>query len=219
MQSPWAGLGSSGTASVVARGPHGLPLTDGVVLLDRFGDTDVDALWAGEDDDYVRRSGLPGPFTRRDIANQIRHWQKLWQPGRCGRCFAVRETRTRSLVGGCILEFRPGRDASAELSYCVFPPYRCRGYATRAVELVCRYAFDHLGVARMDLRIEPTNHASLRVATKAGFLREDLAHQRRCRSRGPRDSVLFSRLRMDGRVLGTSVVDPGGRIKLGHGAL
>lgn len=187
----------------MARGPDALFLTDGVVLLDRFTDADVDALWAGQDDDYVRRSGLPGPFTRRAIADQIRHWRKLWQPGRCGRCFAVREARTRSLVGGCILEFRPGGEESAELSYCVFPPYRCRGYATRAVELACRYAFVRLGVVRMDLHIEPTNHASLRVATKAGFLREDLAHQRGCRSAGPRDSVLFSRLRMDGRAGGT----------------
>lgn len=178
--------------------PDALLLTDGVVLLDRFTDTDVDSLWAGEDNGYVGRSSLPGPFTRRDIANQIRHWQKQWQLGGSGRSFAVRETGTRRLVGGCVLEIRTDDGEIAELSYWVFPPYRRRGYATRSVKLVCRYAFDNLGIVRMDLYIEPTNDASLRVATKAGFLQEGLLRQYdRCHA-GRWDLVLFSRLRTEG---------------------
>lgn len=178
--------------------PDALPLTDGVVLLDRFTDADVDSLWAGEDNDYVCRSCLPGPFTRRDIANRITHWQEQWQRGGSGRSFAVRETGTRRLVGGCVLEVRPDDGEIAELSYWVFPPYRRRGYATRSVELVCRYAFDNLGVVRMELCIEPTNDASLRVAAKAGFRQEGLLRQHdRCHG-GRWDMVLFTRLHTDG---------------------
>ena len=176
-----------------------LLLTDGVVLLDRFTDADVDSLWAGEDNDHVRRSCLPGPFTRRDIAHRIARWQEQWQMGGSGRSFAVREPRARRLVGGCVLEIRPDDGEIAELSYWVFPPYRRRGYASRSVELVCRYAFDDLGVVRIELYIEPTNDASLRVATKAGFLQEGLLRQHdRCHG-GRSDMVLFSRLRTVGR--------------------
>jgi hypothetical protein len=75
-------------------------------------------------------------------------------------------------VGGCVLEIRPDDGEIAELSYWVFPPYRRRGYATRSVGLMCRYAFDRLGIARVELCIEPTIDASLRVATKAGFVQE-----------------------------------------------
>jgi RimJ/RimL family protein N-acetyltransferase len=181
----------------VSQDPVALVLTDGVVLLDRFADTDVGALWAGEDNGYVRRSRLPGPFTRHDIANQISHWENQWQRGGPERSFAIRETGTRGLVGGCTLGTRPDDGEIAELSYWVFPPYRCRGYATRAVGLVCRYAFDNLGVARMDLYIEPTNDASLRVATKAGFLREGLLRQDDHRCGGRREMALYSRLRTD----------------------
>ena len=181
----------------MTQAPDALLLTDGVVLVDRFTDADVDALWAGEDDGYVRRSRLPGPFTRRDIANQIRQWQDQWRLGGTGRALAVRETGSRRLVGGCVLEIRPDDGEIAELSYWVFPPYRCRGYATRSVELACRYAFDDLGVVRMELYIEPTNSASLRVATKAGFRQEGLLRQHdRCHG-GRSDMVLFSRLRTD----------------------
>ncbi|MGA2514727.1 MAG: GNAT family protein [Candidatus Limnocylindrales bacterium] len=183
---------------VVNRDSDALPLTDGVVLLDRFTDTDVDSLWAGEDNDYVYRCNQPGPFTRRDIANQIRGWQKQWQSGGSGRSFAVRKTGTRRLVGGCLIEIRPDEREIAELSYWTFPPYRCRGYATRAVQLVCRYAFDNLGIVRIDLCIEPTNDASLRVATKAGFRHDGpLRPGDRCPG-GRSDLMLFSRLRADG---------------------
>ena len=186
--------------------PDALLLTDGVVLVDRFTDADVDALWAGEDNGYVRRSRLPGPFTRRDIANQIRHWQEQWKSGGSGRAFAVRETGTRRLVGGCVLEIRPYDGENAELSYWVFPPYRRRGYATRSVELVCRYAFDSLGIVRMELYIEPMNAASLRVATKAGFRQEGLLRQHdRCHG-GRSDMVLFSRLRTDSLQSGPPVL-------------
>lgn len=101
-------------------------------------------------------------------------------------------------MGGCVLEIRPDDGEIAELSYWVFPPYRRRGYATRSVELVCRYAFDRLGTVRVELYIEPTNDASLRVATKAGFLQEGLLRQHgRCHG-GRWDMVLLSRLRTDG---------------------
>jgi RimJ/RimL family protein N-acetyltransferase len=100
-------------------------------------------------------------------------------------------------VGGCVLEIRPDDDEIAELSYWVFPPYRRRAYATRSVELACRYAFDDLAVVRMELYIEPTNSASQRVATKAGFRQEGILREHdRCHS-GRSDMVLFSRLRAD----------------------
>jgi RimJ/RimL family protein N-acetyltransferase len=193
-------------STVETQGPPAPQLTDGVLLLDRFTDPDIDSLWAGDDDDFVRRSGLPGPFTRRDIANQIRRWQDQWQHGMSERSFAVREEETRRLVGGCVLETRPDSGEIGELSYWVFPPYRCRGYATRSVVLVCGYAFDNLGIASIDLYVEPTNGASLRVATKAGFLRASVARQHDRRPGGPWDLVLFSRLRTAGQGSGPRVI-------------
>jgi ribosomal-protein-alanine N-acetyltransferase len=185
-----------------------LLLTDGVVLLDRFTDADVDALWAGEDDGYVRRSRLPGPFTRRDIENQIRQWQDQRSLGGTRRALAVREIGSRRLVGGCVLEVRRDDGEISELSYWVFPPYRRRGYATRSVELACRYAFGDLRVVRIELYIEPTNSASLRVAAKAGFRQDGRLRQHdRCHG-GRSDMVLFSRLRTDSPRSGPRALRP-----------
>ncbi len=186
----------------MTQAPEALLLTDGVVLLDRFTDADVDSLWAGEDNHYARRSHRPGPFTRQDIANRISRWHEQSQQGGSVRAFAVREAGSRRLVGGCVLEIRPDDGDVAELSYWIFPPYRRRGYATRSVELACRYAFDDLGVVRMELYIEPTNDASLRVATRAGFRQEGLHRQRDRYHGGWWEMVLFSRLRADGQPSG-----------------
>ncbi len=93
-------------------------------------------------------------------------------------------------MGGCVLETCPDDRESGELCYWVFPPYRCRGYATRSAELVCHFAFDDLGMNRVDVFIEPTNEASRRVATRAGFRR----HHHRGNVGRP-GMVLFSRLR------------------------
>ncbi len=179
-----------------ARAPCALPLADGVIELDGFAETDVDAAWTGEDDQFVRRTGLPGPFTRRDIADRVHAWQRRWLPDGRGCSFAIRETFTRRLVGGCVLEARPGALATAELAYWIYPPYRRRGYATRAVRLVCRYAFETLGVARLELHIEPANQVSLRVASRAGFVR--------CRQRDRRPLPGTVLLAADRRLSGRS---------------
>jgi RimJ/RimL family protein N-acetyltransferase len=148
--------------------PH---LASDEVLLESFTDGDVSSLWAGEDDQFVRRSGLPAPFTRRDMARRIADWQWQWAIGGRRCAFAVREARTRRLVGGCILERSPSEQQIAELSYWIYPPYRRRGYAACSVELATRYAFDVLKVGRVDLQIEPLNGASIGVAARTGFLR------------------------------------------------
>ncbi len=176
-----------------------MSLADGVVVLDRFTDADIDSMWAGEDDDYVRRTCQPGPFTRRDIATRIRHWQAQWLRGGPERSFAIREAGTGKLVGGCVLDIPADDREMAELSYWVFPPYRRRGYATRAAILACRYAFDDLGVVRTEVHIAPANDASLRVATNAGFRQAGLRRRRDgCRRPGGRrDMVRFSSRRTE----------------------
>lgn len=64
---------------------------------------------------------------------------------------------------------------NATLGYWVDRDSGQRGHATRAVRLVLRYAFEHLGLHRVQPAIIPRNAASLRVAAKVGFRREGRA--------------------------------------------
>lgn len=70
-------------------------------------------------------------------------------------------------------------EVSCEVGYLVGDrSARGKGYATEAVRAACRYAFDVLGVERVDARIRPDNAASERVAAGGGFVEHE--HVWRC---------------------------------------
>jgi len=86
----------------------------------------------------------------------------------------------------------------AAVGYWLRPEARGRGAATVAVQLVARWAFDELGVRRLELTTAPENVASQRVAERAGFTREGVLRGLvATKDDGRRDSVMFSLLPAD----------------------
>jgi RimJ/RimL family protein N-acetyltransferase len=66
------------------------------------------------------------------------------------------------------------------------------------VQLIARWAFDELGVQRLELTTAPENVASHRVAERAGFTREGvLRGLQATKNEGRRDTVMFSLLPLD----------------------
>jgi ribosomal-protein-alanine N-acetyltransferase len=64
---------------------------------------------------------------------------------------------------------------NATLGYWIDRNAGGRGHASRAVRLALAYAFDHIGLHRVQPAIIPRNAASRRVAEKVGFRREGRA--------------------------------------------
>ena len=58
------------------------------------------------------------------------------------------------------------------MGYFVSREARGAGHATRAVGLICEWAFSSLGIERIDLYAATENAASQRVAERLGFERE-----------------------------------------------
>ncbi len=61
---------------------------------------------------------------------------------------------------------------SAYLGYAVGKPYAGQGYMRAGLELVLRHAFLTLRLHRIEANIQPDNHASIALASGAGFRRE-----------------------------------------------
>lgn len=59
-----------------------------------------------------------------------------------------------------------------EIAYVIAPAARGRGIAGKAVRLLSEWAFEQLGLERLQLSIHPENIASRRVAEKSGYLYE-----------------------------------------------
>jgi ribosomal-protein-alanine N-acetyltransferase len=66
---------------------------------------------------------------------------------------------------------------NAYLGYGVDINHGGRGYATQAVGIAVRVAFDDLGLHRVQAAVVPENKASARVLGKAGFREEGLARR------------------------------------------
>jgi ribosomal-protein-alanine N-acetyltransferase len=66
---------------------------------------------------------------------------------------------------------------NAYLGYGIDVEHSGRGYATQAVRLAVRVAFDDLGLHRVQAAVVPENLASARVLSKVGFREEGLARR------------------------------------------
>jgi [ribosomal protein S5]-alanine N-acetyltransferase len=84
--------------------------------------------------------------------------------------FVVRVTATRQLAGLVnINQIRRTPELCGALGYGGFTVTAGHGYIGEAVRLAVPYAFDELGLSRLDAYIQPSNAPSRRVVEEAGF--------------------------------------------------
>ena len=63
-----------------------------------------------------------------------------------------------------------GADHNPEIGYGILDEFQGQGYATEAVKLALKWAFDNTGVVAVEAESDPDNAASQRVLEKCGFL-------------------------------------------------
>lgn len=142
-------------------------LTDGTVTLTPLGPADYDAHLAGEDAELVRwLSG--GPSTPEGLRAYLELCERWWREGGPMHHFGI---RVDAVLTGT-MDVQTGQPylapAQANLAYGLYPAWRGRGLASRAVELACCYATG-LGCAEAVIRCDPANRPSAAVAHRTGF--------------------------------------------------
>lgn len=115
-----------------------------------------------------------------------------------GAAYLVERTEDGALLGGVTLtNIRRGVTQSASVGYWIGLPFIRQGYASEALQGALGYAFDNLGLNRVEAACMPRNRASIGVLRKAGFQNEGLA-RRYLMIRGTfEDHLLFARLKDD----------------------
>ena len=83
------------------------------------------------------------------------------------------------------------------LTWAVYAPFRGHGLAWRAVRLLVEWAFDELGLERVEAQVNPRNAASMRTALRAGLRREGLLRGNAVLGGVRQDTVVFGRRRDD----------------------
>ncbi len=131
---------------------------------------------------------IPRPYTEAEALRFVRGDFRA-NPG---HQFAVTENGT---VVGAIGMTVNDENRNGHIGYWCAKESRGRGVTTRALRALCEWAFDELGLERLELITDPGNRASQRVAEKVGFRREGVLRSHlRHRDGRRRESVMFSLL-------------------------
>jgi RimJ/RimL family protein N-acetyltransferase len=140
------------------------------VTLRGWREEDIPAVTAiCQDPEIPRWTNVPSPYTEDDARAFIGdvlagRFHEL--------ALAVVDAPSDELLGAVGL--RLPQAVVGEVGYWVGAHARGRGVATRAVRLLCEWAFERLDLVRIKLHTLPGNRASERVAERAGFTREGL---------------------------------------------
>ncbi|TYC10380.1 GNAT family N-acetyltransferase [Actinomadura syzygii] len=192
------GRGRRRRARVKAFG-GGVRLEGEGVVLRPFGLDDapslIEVIRAGED---FLPPNFPGVLEAEPIAWFLREGVHKLQRFGLGIHLATIHPGTGDLLGTIGLFRVNWEHLSCEVGYGMRPGARGRGHATESLSLITAWALRHCGLHRVELRAMVTNGASLRVAEKAGYVREGVARGAERDADGiSRDMVVFSRISTD----------------------
>jgi len=146
-------------------------LNDGIIQLRPLTQADAPAHLAGEDEEMAKwlNGGRSTPAT---VKAAIDKFEEHWRIGGPCRAFGVFDCSNDQLIGFAEANLELlGNPAEVNVSYGIFPPWRGRGLAERAIDLVAEYLRSATEARAIVLQIAPENGRSLRVAEKAGFAR------------------------------------------------
>ena len=113
--------------------------------------------------------------------------------------YGVLSRDEQEVLGGSGLHTRVG-DAALEIGYWLRASAVGRGLATETAAALTRVAFACFGVDRVEIRVDPENEASCRVARRLGYERDALLRRRLPPHEpgGPRRDALVFTLFADG---------------------
>jgi ribosomal-protein-alanine N-acetyltransferase len=137
----------------------------------------------------------PAAFRRR-----LKKFTSGWRDG-ATYPFLIFTQEDESLVGGITLSnVRRGVAQTGSVGYWVGKRFARNGYMAEAVQLTLGFAFDTLGLHRVEAACLPSNTPSRSLLLKSGFIQEGFA-RRYLRINGTwQDHVSFAILRTDPRV-------------------
>lgn len=112
--------------------------------------------------------------------------------------FGIEHRADRRLIG--IVTFSPPhpRHRRAELGYTISRPYWGHGYASEAAAELVRFAFEEMGLVRVEAVCLPENIASRRVMEKIGMQYEGILHSYQTWRDVPCDLVIYAVVRKVG---------------------
>ncbi len=165
----------------------------GHLVLRPWRTADIPDLPAAVDDPEIHRwlDIIPNPYTPSDATEFVSRARRDLAEGR-GVGLAV--TSDGGLVGAVGVRLPAYQPGVGEVGYWVSAGARGRGVATAATRALTAWAFDELGLHRVELYAATENAASRAVAERAGFELEGIRRAWRKIHDEPCDFAAYARL-------------------------
>jgi len=180
--------------------PRGLAppeLADDAIRLVPLAQTHALELLAVLDDpEIVRYTRVPAHPDETFVRGWIKRYEDGWADA-SRAAFAIHPNDGDALLGWAGLVELDLEHRQGEIGYLVTPAARGRGIARRTVTLLTRWGFDELGLERLELRIDPENLPSAKVAERAGYRLEGVLRNLHFKADLRSDVGVWSRLSQD----------------------
>ncbi|MEM1104882.1 MAG: GNAT family protein [Pseudomonadota bacterium] len=136
----------------------------------------------------------PDALSREDWSRRLKAWRAGWRNDRA-YVFMIFNRETGALLGGAsVTNIRRGPSQSGALGYWLLADATGQGVMAEAVDCVCWWAFQSLGLARLEAGTLPENTRSRRVLKRCGFEEEGIARDFLEINGQRRDHILYARL-------------------------
>lgn len=182
-----------------ALAPPDPPLADDAIALRAWRNSDAGGITRlFQDQEALEWTRAPSPYREGDafqwlasVPTQMRRGDAL--------PLAITDTSDGGLIGS--IDMRMRGEGRAEFGYVIAAWARRRGVGTRALHLYSKWAFSALGLARLELLVQPGNEASLALGRRAGFAEEGLLRSHSVVRGQRKDMVMMALLPgdLDGR--------------------
>src|SRR3984893_6001629 len=141
-------------------------------------------------------SWSPDALIRSIFLARVGRYAEDWRTDQAYNFFIF--ARDETLIGGIGLSnIRRGVSETASLGYWVGEPFARQRYMTSALPLVVAFAFERLGLHRLEAACLPSNAPSRSLLARAGFQQEGYAREYLCIAGKWQDHLLFGILRGD----------------------
>jgi RimJ/RimL family protein N-acetyltransferase len=149
------------------------PLADGPTALRPWRDSDVEAIVAAcQDPEIARWTRVPEHYGEVDAVSYLMERHHSLRAGATAPFAIVASDDLDLLLGSISIMRMSWEHRRGEAGYWLAPEARGSGHATRALRMICAFAFGTLELERIDLLAATGNAPSQRVAERAGFRRE-----------------------------------------------
>jgi len=175
-------------------------ISDGTVLLRPFRLEDAEETYTAVRESLADlkpwMSWAHDKYSFNETREFIRITRARWGEGTLF-AFVITEAKTGLVLGGCSLSHIHPVYHLCNLGYWVRSSRRGRGIAGQASKLAARYAFEQVGLIRVEIVIALENNASIRVAEKVGAHYEGILRNRMVVGKNVYDAHMYSLVPQD----------------------